>query len=234
MPEQILIVEDDPSLQETLEYKLTREGYQVQTAGDGQTAVELARRLEPDLIVLDIMLPIFDGFEVCRILRQDMNVPIIMQTARDEEINRIIGLEMGADDYVIKPFSMQEFLSRVKAQLRRVRLIREEVESKSKKASEELEFNGLVIDTSRREVRLDGEPLSLNPKVYELLLFLAHHRGQALSRDLIMEKVWGWEFAGGSRTVDVHIHWLRNQIERDPVNPTRIVTVRGAGYRFDG
>jgi DNA-binding response OmpR family regulator len=235
MPETILVVEDEPTLQETLAYSLTRQGYTVETAGDGQTALKTARRLNPDLIVLDIMLPQLDGFEVCRILRQEMNVPILMLTARDDEIDRVIGLEMGADDYMTKPFSMREFLARVKAQLRRQRLDRVEPETQSNALSKEiLRFGNLALDQARREARLNDQPLALKPKEYELLLFLARHRGQVLSRELILERVWGWDFSGGSRTVDVHVRWLREKIERAPAQPERIVTVRGAGYRFEG
>jgi DNA-binding response OmpR family regulator len=146
----------------------------------------------------------------------------------------VIGLEMGADDYLTKPFSMREFLARVKAQLRRVRLVREEMDTQSVAAKETLHFGNLTIDLTRREILLDEKPLSVKPKEFELLLFLARHRGQVLSRDLILERVWGWEFAGGSRTVDVHVRWLREKIELDPAQPVRIVTVRGAGYRFEG
>jgi DNA-binding response OmpR family regulator len=234
MAEKILVVEDEPTLQETLAYNLKRQGYTVELAGDGQAGIEAARRTQPDLIVLDIMLPILDGFEVCRILRQDMNMPILMLTARDDEIDRVIGLEMGADDYLTKPFSMREFLARVKAQLRRVRLTREEMDSQSEGAKEMLRFGNLTLDLTRREILLDEKPLMVKPKEYELLLFLARHPGQVLSRDLILERVWGWEFAGGSRTVDVHVRWLREKIEPDPAQPVRIVTVRGAGYRFEG
>jgi DNA-binding response OmpR family regulator len=234
MAEKILVVEDEPTLQETLAYNLKRQGYTVELAGDGEAALEAARRAQPDLIVLDIMLPILDGFEVCRILRQEMNMPILMLTARDDEIDRVIGLEMGADDYLTKPFSMREFLARVKAQLRRVRLTREEMDNRSETAKETLHFGNLVLDLTRREILLDEKPLMVKPKEFELLLFLARHRGQVLSRDLILERVWGWEFAGGSRTVDVHVRWLREKIERDPAQPVRIVTVRGSGYRFEG
>lgn len=234
MSEKILVVEDEPALQETLAYNLNRQGYTVDTAGDGQAALDKARSQHPDLIVLDIMLPILDGFEVCRILRQEMNVPILMLTARDDEIDRVIGLEMGADDYLTKPFSMREFLARVKAQLRRVRMMREEKDNDNETSKEVLTFGNLIVDLSRREVLFADEPLALKPKEYELLLFLARHRGQVLSRELILQRVWGWEFSGGSRTVDVHVRWLREKIEVDPNNPTRLVTVRGAGYRFEG
>jgi len=234
MSEKILIVEDETTLQEALAYNLIRQGYQVESAGDGQVALKLARETQPDLIVLDIMLPVLHGFEVCRILRQHLNTPILILTARDDEIDRVIGLELGADDYLTKPFSMREFLARVKAQLRRVRMIREERGQETTLVKEILQFDNLSVDLIRREVRLDNDPLALKPKEFDLLLFLARHRGQVLSRDLILERVWGWEFSGGSRTVDVHVRWLREKIELDPADPRRIVTVRGSGYRFEG
>jgi DNA-binding response OmpR family regulator len=234
MPEKILIVEDELTLQETLAYNLTRQGYRVDTASDGQMAIDVARKEPPDLVVLDIMLPKLDGFEVCRLLRQESNIPILMLTARDEEIDRVIGLEMGADDYLTKPFSMRELIARVKALLRRVRLDRSEVGIQHTPPDEILTFNNLRIDQLRREVLLDDKPLSMKPKEYELILFLAKHRGQVLTRDLVLESVWGWNFTGGSRTVDVHVRWLREKIEQNPSVPTRIVTVRGAGYRFEG
>ncbi len=230
MPEKILVVEDEPALQETLAYNLTSQGYQVESAHDGKEGIEAARRLQPDLIILDIMLPILDGFEVCRILRQEMDVPILMLTARDDEIDRVIGLEMGADDYITKPFSMRELMARVKANLRRTRLDR----SDNRTNEDRLQFLNLVLDLSRHEVTLNGAILSLKPKEYELLLYLARHRGQVLTREVILEEVWGWNFGGGSRTVDVHVRWLREKIEEDPEQPKRIVTVRGAGYRFEG
>jgi len=234
MAERILIVEDDPTLQETLAYNLTRQGYLVEASGDGQAAIDSARENTPNLVVLDIMLPVLDGFEVCRILRQESNVPILMLTARDDEIDRVIGLEMGADDYLTKPFSMREFLARVKAQLRRARLDREQIGSQSSQDREILQFGNLILDLNRREVKVDETPISLKPKEFDLLLFLGKHRGQVLTRELILERVWGWDFHGGSRTVDVHVRWLREKIEPDPAQPVRIITVRGAGYRFEG
>lgn len=234
MSERILVVEDEPALQDTLSYNLTRQGYTVEAVGDGQAAIEAARRQQPDLIVLDLMLPILDGFEVCRILRQEMNVPILMLTARDDEIDRVIGLELGADDYLTKPFSMREFLARVKAHLRRVRLIRAEADAQAPLVREKIQFGNLTLDLTRREVRIDERPLAMKPKEFDLLLFLAQHRGQVLTRDLILERVWGWEFSGGSRTVDVHVRWLREKIEQQPAEPARIITVRGTGYRFEG
>jgi DNA-binding response OmpR family regulator len=235
MPESILVVEDEPSLQETLAYNLKKEGYKVETVGDGLVALESARRLKPDLIVLDLMLPGIDGFEVCRILRKEMTTPILMLTARDDEIDRVVGLEVGADDYLTKPFSMRELMARVKAQLRRARLIREEMSKQSAVTPQEkISFDNLVINQTRREVILNQGPLQLKPKEYELLLFLAEHRGQMLSREFILERVWGWDYIGDSRTVDVHVRWLRQKIEADPAKPERIITVRGGGYRFEG
>jgi DNA-binding response OmpR family regulator len=235
MGEKVLVVEDEPTLLETLEYNLARQGYEVCTAADGLTALEVARRERPDLIVLDILLPGLDGFEVCRILRRETSVPILMLTARAAEVDKVVGLEMGADDYLTKPFSMRELLARVKALLRRVRLVREEMAAEGDTASaEKLAFGDLIIDLARCEALLNGEPLNLKPKEYDLLVFLTRHRGIALSRDLILERVWDWDYNGGSRTVDVHVRWLREKIEPDPAHPTRIVTVRGVGYRFEG
>lgn len=236
MAEKILIVDDEVSLQETLSYKLRKEGYEVEVAGDGLTALELARTTNPDLVILDVMLPGMDGFEVCRTLRQETNTPVLMLTARDDEIDRVVGLEVGADDYLPKPFSVRELIARVKALLRRVRLIREEMGTAAQEASQPkvMIFDNLEIDLTRREVRLDGEVIPCKPKEYELLTFMGQHKGRVLTRELILERVWGWGFVGDSRTVDVHIRWLREKIEPIPEKPQRIITVRGAGYRFEG
>jgi DNA-binding response OmpR family regulator len=235
MAESVLLVEDDPTLQETIQYNLVRQGYDVIAAADGHGALALARQQRPDLILLDVMLPGLDGFDVCRILRKETSVPILMLTARSDEIDRVVGLEMGADDYLIKPFSMRELLARVKALLRRVQLIREELSAEGEPPDRQrLVFDDLVIDLGRREASLTGVPLQLKPKEFELFLFLARNRGIALSRDLILERVWGWESDSGSRTVDVHVRWLREKIEPNPASPARIVTIRGIGYRFDG
>ena len=232
---KILVVEDDTSLRETLAYNLIRQEYSVEAVGDGLAALKVARKHKPDLVLLDLMLPGMDGIEVCRILRQEMNIPILILTARDDEIDRVIGLEIGADDYITKPFSMRELMARVKAHLRRERLIREEVGSQQETTSQDvLTFNNLTLDLSRREVLLNNVPIALKPKEFDLLLFLAQHRSQALSRQFLLERVWGWEFSGGTRTVDVHVHWLREKIEAAPSKPSRIVTVRGSGYRFEG
>ena len=240
MGDKVLVVEDEATLLETLEYNLERQGYEVLTAGDGRTAVELALRERPDLLLLDVMLPGLDGLEVCRIVRQELNVPILMLTARADEVDKIVGLEVGADDYMTKPFSMRELLARVKAMLRRVRMIREEVaERRDDDAGgpihgDALEFGDLRIDLSRREATRDDRVLPLKPKEFDLLVFLARNQGMVLSRDLILERVWDWNYGGGSRTVDVHVRWLREKIEVDPAQPARIITVRGVGYRFEG
>ncbi|MCB9134270.1 MAG: response regulator transcription factor [Anaerolineales bacterium] len=234
MPQKILIVEDEPALLDTLEYNLNRQGYNPLTAQDGQTAVTMARSLQPDLIILDIMLPQLDGFEVCRMIRQEMSVPILMLTARDAEIDRVVGLEIGADDYLTKPFSMRELLARVKALLRRVRLDRAEAILPGSEEGEIYNFGNLRLDVTRHQVFLDNQVLLLKPKEFELLLYLARHKGQVLSRDALMEQVWGWNFSGGSRTVDVHMRWLREKLEINPAQPERLVTVRGVGYRFEG
>jgi DNA-binding response OmpR family regulator len=239
MTHKILVVEDEAVLRETLQYNLARQGYQVHVAPDGRSALEVARKERPDLILLDLMLPGIDGLEVCRILRQEMNIPILMLTAKAEEVDKVVGLEVGADDYITKPFSMRELLARVKAALRRVRLTREDLTLAAQDATgvpqpAAITFGDLTIDARRGEVLRGGRALGLKPKEYELLLFLARHRGMVLSRDLILQRVWGWDFVGGSRTVDVHVRWLREKIEDDPAHPTRIVTVRGMGYRFEG
>jgi DNA-binding response OmpR family regulator len=237
MPEKVLIVEDETALRETLAYTLEREGFSVRSVDDGLKALAAAPEFAPDIVLLDIMLPGIDGFEVCRRLRAKINAPILMLTARESEIDRVVGLEMGADDYITKPFHMRELVARIKAQLRRVRMIREE---KGARDSEEaapqapLVIGDLVIDTARGEALRNGKPLPLKPKEFELLLYFARHRGQVLSREQILERVWGWEYTGDSRTVDVHVRWLREKIEPAPADPVRLVTVRGAGYRFEG
>ncbi|MCW5873696.1 MAG: response regulator transcription factor [Anaerolineales bacterium] len=231
MPHKVLVVEDDAAIREALSYNLGREGYQVDSVADGAAALAAVRKSTPDVVILDLMLPGMDGFEVTRALRKDNNVPILMLTARDDEIDRVLGLELGADDYLTKPFSMRELLARVKAMLRRVEM---EHSGAKPAASETLTSGNLVIDTTRHEVTLDGSVLDLKPKEYELLLFLMQNRGRAYTREQLLEQVWDWEFSGGSRTVDVHVRWLRSRIEADAENPQRIITVRGVGYRFEG
>ena len=237
MNERILVVEDEPALRETLEWNLHRDAYEVKTAADGISGLQAAREWKPDLMILDLMLPGMDGLEVCRQLRKDTNFPILMLTARESETDRVVGLEVGADDYITKPFHMRELLARIKAQLRRVRLIREEKAAPSEAETppeEPIEFGNLTINPSRGEVLRSGVALALKPKEYELLMYFARHRGQMLSREQILQRVWGWDYTGDSRTVDVHVRWLREKIEPDPASPMRLVTVRGGGYRFEG
>jgi len=231
MTERILVVEDEISIRETIAYNLTREGFQVEEAADGNAAIEIARSTKPDALILDIMLPGKDGLEVCRILRKESNVPILMLTARADEIDKIVGLEIGADDYMVKPFSMRELMTRVKALLRRVRLIREE---SSDSFHLILEFGNLKINPASHEVLVDDRPAELRPKAFDLLAFLASHRGQVFSREQLLTEIWGWDYFGESRTVDVHIRWIREAIEPDPSKPVRIMTIHGVGYRFDG
>ncbi|MEX1248784.1 MAG: response regulator transcription factor [Anaerolineales bacterium] len=233
MREKILIVEDDPAIREALSYNLGRDGYEVLAVGDGLEALKAARSSSPNLIVLDLMLPELDGFDVTRILRKESTVPILMLTARDDEIDRVLGLELGADDYLTKPFSMRELLARVKAMLRRVRLGKEESEVKEQR-DKILASGNLQIDLSRHEAQMNNAVIELKPKEYDLLLFFIQNQGQVFSRDQLLEQVWGWEFSGGSRTVDVHVRWLRAKIEKHPEQPIRIITVRGVGYRFEG
>jgi DNA-binding response OmpR family regulator len=222
----ILLVEDDPTLSETLRYNFEREGYTVLVATDGVQGLERARRDQPDLVVLDIMLPRLDGFSVCRILRQESEVPILMLTARQDEVDRIAGLELGADDYVSKPFSLGELLARVRAIMRRT--------DRSPVGNREvLDAGALRVDTGSRRAWRDGAELNLSQKEFDLLTCLIRNRGMALSRDVLLERVWGYDFLGDSRTVDVHIRWLREKVEPDPGRPVYIQTVRGVGYRFE-
>jgi DNA-binding response OmpR family regulator len=228
MTGSVLVVEDDTTLASTLRYNLEREGYVCLVAGDGVRALELARRERPALILLDVMLPGVDGLEVCRRLRGESSVPIIMLTARVEETDRVVGLEVGADDYVTKPFSVRELMARVRAALRRSQM-RPDDEGVPRPVS----FGNVRVDPARREVARDGQPVALKPKEYDLLWFFATHPGRVFSRDHLLEQVWGYDFAGGSRTVDVHIRWLREKIEEDPARPRYLRTSRGAGYLFE-
>ncbi len=222
----ILLVEDDPTLSETLRYNLEREGYAVINAADGVVGLERARRDQPDMIILDVMLPRLDGFSVCRILRQESEVPILILTARQDEIDRIAGLELGADDYVAKPFSLGELLARVRAIMRRS-------ERRVSVMREVLDAGSLRVDTGSRRAWRDEMELNLSQKEFDLLACLMRNRGMALSRDMLLERVWGYDFLGDSRTVDVHIRWLREKVEPDPSRPIYIHTVRGIGYRFE-
>ena len=223
----ILVVDDEPTLVATLKYNLERESFRVREAADGEAALEAARSGRPDLIVLDLMLPGLSGLEVCRILRKETRVPIIMLTAKDAEVDKVVGLETGADDYVTKPFGMPELMARVRALLRRA-------EPTEDDALDVVESGDLRVDLARREVQRAGLPLRLKPKELDLLGFFMRRRGRLFSREQLLNQVWGYEFADDTRTVDVHVRWLRQKIETDPAQPSRLITVRGVGYRFEG
>lgn len=273
----VLLVDDEPPLRDSLAFTLRREGYEVTTAADGLTALDLARAKAPDVILLDLMLPGLDGMEVCRRIRSGSDVPILMLTAKDQEIDKILGLEMGADDYVTKPFSTRELLARMKSVMRRraaaLRAAQEDRESLARmealvryyaeggaapRDGEEppgslslpgsaaepvappsaespgiLDGNGVRMDLDRHEVTSNGDVIVLSPKEFQLLRALMSYRGRVLSREQLIESVWGDEFMGDPKTLDVHIRWLREKIERDPSDPRLIVTVRGVGYRFE-
>ena len=224
---KILVVEDESTLVATLKFNLERDGYQVFTAMDGEAGLSLAREEKPDLIVLDLMLPRLDGLEFCRILRREQATPILMLTAKTEEVDKVVGLELGADDYVTKPFGMRELLARVRALLRRT-------EKAAQEEGESIVAGDLRVDMARRQIFRDGEALPLKPKEYELLVFFARHPGRAYTREQLLSEIWGYDFLGDSRTVDVHVRWLRQKIEDEPSKPTRLITLRGTGYRFEG
>lgn len=228
----VLVVEDEENLLEALRYNLEREGYAVNTAIDGEQALLSARDSAPDLVILDVMLPQLDGFEICRILRRRSDVPILMLTARGEEIDRVVGLELGADDYVTKPFSIRELMARVRNLLRRSHRAPSAADDTS--PADILRSGDLEIDSVSHIVRLNGELLELKPREFDLLALLAKNKARAFTRDQILERLWGHDYYGDSRTVDVHIRWLREKIEPQPSKPVRIVTIRGVGYRFDG
>ncbi|MFN8458123.1 MAG: response regulator transcription factor [Anaerolineae bacterium] len=221
----ILVVEDDETLRQTLTFNLESEGYQVSVATDGQAALKIARAQPFDLIVLDIMLPELDGLSVCRILRRELDVPVIILTARSSEVDKIIGLDSGADDYITKPFSLGEFLARVRAALRR---------NLRQDGAERLISNDLSLDVVARKAYKGEQEINLSFKEFDLLAELIRNRGMVLSRDLLLTKVWGYDYIGESRTVDVHIRWLREKIEDEPSKPARITTIRSVGYRFEG
>jgi DNA-binding response OmpR family regulator len=227
----ILLVDDEPTLVATLDYSLRREGHDVVIARDGQAALEQARAKPPDLVLLDVMLPKLDGLEVCRELRRMSTVPILMLTAKDAEVDKVVGLEIGADDYMTKPFSMRELLARVKAMLRRNAMRGTEPEAAGS-AGEPVRAGGLEIDVAARAVRRGGQAVHLKPKEFELLSFLAQNGGRVFNRHQLLENVWGYEFDGDTRTVDVHVRWLREKIEEEPSRPRLLETVRGVGYRF--
>ena len=228
---KILVIEDDRILREALRYNLVAAGYEVVVASDGGEGLVSARQSSPDVVVLDLMLPSLSGMEVCKALRRDGSIlPIIMLTARDSEIDRIGGLESGADDYVTKPFSMRELIARVSAQIRRMQMIK----SISQNATDEiLDLGELVINRASRNVTLNGKSVDLRPREFDLLTHMAANPGRVYTRDQLLHDVWGFEYIGDTRTVDVHVRWLRLKIEEDPARPKILGTVRGVGYRIN-
>ena len=226
MSRTVLLVEDEPTLLETLAWNLEQDGYDVVTAVDGRAALDRFRETRPDLVILDLMLPEIPGTEVCRIIRQESETPIIMLTAKDSEIDKIVGLELGADDYVTKPFSLPELQARVRALLRRSEA-RVTVEGPTS-----VDLGAVQVDLAGHRVLRDGEEVPIRPKAFELLAFLIRQPGQVFTREQLLEHVWGYEYAGETRTVDVHVHALRTLIEDDPAQPRYLHTVRGVGYVF--
>ncbi|MCY0864562.1 MAG: response regulator transcription factor [Sulfobacillus sp.] len=221
---RILVVDDEPAILELVSYNLVREGFEVITEQDGEMGLTRAMNESFDLVVLDVMLPGRSGLDVCRAIRQTKDIPIIMLTARKDEVDRVLGLELGADDYVTKPFSPRELVARVKAILRR--------SAKGRDTGDEIRFPGLTINLERRMVTVDGQPVNLTFTEFELLTILARHPGRAFSREELLVRVWGDDFYGDSRTVDVHVRHLREKLKEDPSSPRFIETVRGVGYRF--
>jgi DNA-binding response OmpR family regulator len=227
MARTILVVEDEPTLRETLVDALVADGFRVVAAADGREALTRFRVERPDLVLLDLMLPELSGIEVCRIIRAESGVPIVMLTAKDSELDKVVGLELGADDYVTKPFSLRELSARIRA------LFRRSEQAASTDAPPALVDIGPVqVDLAGHRILRDGAVLPVKPKAFELLAFLLKHPGQVFTRDQLLERVWGYDYAGETRTVDVHIHWLRSQIEADPGSPQFLHTVRGVGYVF--
>ena len=242
MSRKILVVDDEPVLVETIAYNLQQAGYQVTTAVDGASALEAARRETPDLVILDILLPEMDGLEVCRQLRREhttSTTPIMMLTAKGDEIDKVVGLEVGADDYVTKPFGRRELLARVRALLRRADYPSSQDGQPAQEASTEVPRPGrelvagpLRIDLAGRRVFCREQDIELQPKQFDLLTYLVRNRGTVLTRDQLLQNVWGYDYVGDTRTVDVHVRWLREKLEEDPANPRLIQTVRGVGYCF--
>jgi two-component system response regulator RegX3 len=225
-PGRILIVEDEETLAETVRYNLEREGYSASIATDGSGGLQKFRDEQPDLVVLDLMLPEMSGLDVCRLIREESDVPIIILTAKDTEADKVAGLELGADDYVTKPFSMRELVSRVRASLRRTRM-------KPAPTEDQMLTGGPVeMDVARHEVRVRGEVLGFPPKEFDLLEMFLLRKGRLLTRDFLMDEVWGPDYFGDTKTLDVHVKRLRAKIEEDPRNPEFLLTVRGLGYKF--
>ena len=226
-PASILIVEDEESLADSIKYNLEREGYTVEIAGDGRRGLDRFRTDGPALVILDLMLPELSGLDVCRSIREESNVPIIMVTAKDSEADKVAGLELGADDYVTKPFSMRELISRVRANLRRARAASAPI------STEEVLRGGPVeMDVARHETQVRGERIDLPPKEFALLELLLLRKGRLLTRDFLIEEIWGADYYGDTKTLDVHVKRIRQKIEENPHHPSHLVTVRGLGYKF--
>lgn len=227
MGKKILIVDDEKNIVDIIKFNLKKEGFETIEAYDGEQAVEMALSYKPDLILLDIMLPKQDGFTVCKKLRQTLSTPILMLTAKEEEVDKVLGLELGADDYITKPFSPRELIARIKANLRRT------VDDSAKSSGNVLRYGPLLIDVDRYEVTRDGEIIELTLREFELVKFLAVQQNQIFSRESLLEKVWGYEYYGDVRTVDVTVRRVREKLENDPANPQYIMTKRGVGYYFN-
>ena len=221
----VLVVEDEPTVRATVAEALAADGLRVITAADGRQALDRFRAEKPDLVLLDLMLPELSGMEVCRILRRESSVPIIMLTARDSEVDKVVGLEVGADDYVTKPFSLRELQARVRAHLRR-----QEVVAATPGPASEVRLGAVTVDLAGHRLLRGGTPIGVKPQAFELLAFLLRNPGQVFTRDQLLERVWGYDYAGETRTVDVHVHWLRGNIEDDSAHPRYLQTVRGVGY----
>ena len=229
----ILVVDDEKPIRDILVYNLQKEGYEAIEAEDGEQAIDVALEKRPDLILLDIMLPKVDGLTVCKKLRHSLNVPILILSAKDEEIDKILGLELGADDYITKPFSVRELMARVKANLRKAEIANEpasQQEIKEKKASNVIHLGDLDIDLDKFEVRVRGEIIDLTLREFEVLKYLANQPGQVVTREILLEKVWGYEYYGDIRTVDVTVRRIREKIEKDTSAPKILITKRGVGY----
>jgi two-component system alkaline phosphatase synthesis response regulator PhoP len=226
----VLLVDDERAIVESLRYALEKEGYDVLEAGDGGEALDLARAKSPDLILLDIMLPGMSGFEVCRVLRQESTVPILMLTARGDEPDRVVGLDLGADDYITKPFSLREVLARIRAALRRAQAA---AEGEARVREEIIRVGEISMDLARHEVKVRDQPVALPPRQFDLLRAFLANPGRVLSRALLLQEVWGYDFTGDDRTVDVHVRWLRRKLQ-EAGSPAAIETVRGVGYKLGG
>jgi len=232
MARTILVVDDETTLRETLAEALEADGCRVVAAVDGREALEKFRSEQPDLVLLDLMLPELSGVEVCRIIRAESGVPIVMLTARDSEVDKVVGLELGADDYVTKPFSLRELSARIRALFRRAEQAAAGQPGLAQPVPAVVDLGRVRVDLAGHRLLRDGVPLPVRPKAFELLTFLLRQPGQVFTRDQLLEHVWGYDYAGETRTVDVHIHWLRSQIEEDPSAPAFLHTVRGVGYVF--